>query len=64
MSKHNNSLSPSASKRCNCGRYITIGEEKLYYGVIKYVCPDCVYRQRNPITREQYYKSFNIIKSI
>lgn len=58
MSKHNNNLSPSLSERCNCGRYITLGEEKLFEGRT-YECPDCFHhRVSKPITAEQYYKSF------
>ena len=45
MSKHNNNLSPSLSRRCYCGRYITIGEEKAGIGVFGYTCPDCLSRQ-------------------
>lgn len=42
MSKHNNNLSPSLSKRCRCGRYITIGEDKgRGYTTGQYECPTC-----------------------
>ena len=59
MSKHNNNLSPSLSRRCNCGRYITIGEEKAGIGLFNYVCPDCTHRQcAKPLTREEYYAQF------
>jgi len=61
MSKHNNNLSPSSSKKCKCGRYITLGEEKAGIGHISYECPDCSHRRHTePITREEYYKSFGI----
>jgi hypothetical protein len=57
MSKHNNNLSPSASRRCNCGRYITIGEEKAGIGLLNYECPDCTYRKHSkPLTSEEYYE--------
>jgi hypothetical protein len=46
MSKHNNNLAPSASRRCKCGRYITIGEEAAGVGVFSYTCPDCLHKQR------------------
>lgn len=59
MSKHNNNLSPSSSKRCRCGRYITIGEEKAGIGVFNYTCPDCTHRERSqPISSEEYYAQF------
>lgn len=45
MSKHNNNLSPSMSRRCYCGRYITIGEEKAGIGVFGYTCPTCLSKQ-------------------
>lgn len=61
MSKHNNNLNPSASRKCNCGRRITIGEEKAGVGVFSYECPDCLHaRQSKPLTREQYYKQFGL----
>ena len=60
MSKHNNSLSISLSRRCNCGRYITIGEEHAGIGVFGYTCPDCSYRQyAKPLTREEYYEQMS-----
>lgn len=62
MSKHNNNLGLSAEKRCKCGRYITLGELKAGIGTINYVCPDCFHHQHSkPISRENYYKQFNII---
>lgn len=45
MSKHNNNLSPSSSRRCRCGRYITIGEEKAGIGIFGYTCPDCQHQE-------------------
>lgn len=45
--KHNNSLSPSLSRRCLCGRYITIGEDKAGIGVFNYTCPDCLHREHS-----------------
>jgi len=59
MSKHNNNLSISLSKRCKCGRYITLGEEKAGIGVFGYVCPNCTNRQYlKPLTSEEYYEQF------
>lgn len=59
MSKHNNSLSPSMSAKCYCGRYITIGEEKGGVKTFGYVCPDCFRRQYSkPLTRDEYYEQF------
>lgn len=58
MSKHNNNLSPSSSKSCRCGRYISIGEEKAGIGVFNYECPDCIDRRLNPISSEKYYEQF------
>lgn len=60
MSKHNNNLNPSSSHRCNCGRYISIGEEKSRGHIIgKYECPDCVHRKYSkPLTSEEYYNQF------
>lgn len=60
MSKHNNNLKSSSSARCNCGRYMTLGEEQIYGHVINYECPDCFKRRISPITRKQYYQSFGI----
>jgi len=60
MSKHNNSLSKSLARRCKCGRYITIGEEKAGIGVFGYECPDCIHRRyAKPLTREEYYEQFD-----
>jgi DNA-directed RNA polymerase subunit RPC12/RpoP len=60
MSKHNNNLSPSSSKKCNCGRYITLGEEHAKIGIVgTYECPDCSHRRyAKPLTREEYYEQF------
>ena len=59
MSKHNHNLSPSLSRRCNCGRYITIGEEMAGIGIFGYTCPDCFHRRYSkPLTREEYYEQF------
>lgn len=52
MSKHNNSLSPSSSRRCKCGRYITLGEEKAGIGVFGYTCPNC--------TQHEFTKRYEI----
>ena len=61
MSKHNNSMSPSMAGKCKCGRYITIGEEKAGINPFTYECPDCFHhRHSKPISREQYYSSFNL----
>lgn len=61
MSKHNNNLSISLSKRCKCGRYITLEEEAAGIGVFGYTCPDCSYkRYSKTITSEEYYKSFGL----
>jgi hypothetical protein len=62
MSKHNNSLSISLSRRCKCGRYITLGEDKAGIGVFNYECPDCLYRKyAKPLTSEEYYEQFKRI---
>jgi hypothetical protein len=62
MSKHNNNLSISLSKRCKCGRYITIGEEAAGVGVFGYECPDCTHRKYSkPLTREEYYNQFKMV---
>ena len=59
MSKHNNNLAPSLSRRCRCGRYITLGEENAGIGVLSYECPDCIHRQyAKPLTSEEYYNQF------
>lgn len=59
MSKHNNSLSISLSKRCRCGRYITLGEEKAGIGTFNYECPDCVARKYSkPLTSEEFHEQF------
>lgn len=61
MSKHNNNLSTSVEARCNCGRYITLGELKMGMGTFGYECPDCVHRKfSTPLTSAEYYKQFNI----
>lgn len=60
MSKHNNNLMPSASKRCSCGRCISIGEEAGTGHSFGYTCPDCRHRQFSPMTSEQFYSSFNL----
>ena len=60
MSKHNNSLGKSLSKRCRCGRYITLGEEKAGVGVFNYECPDCSHRKYSkPLTAEEYYEQMS-----
>lgn len=41
----NNSLSPSSSRRCYCGRYITLGEEHAGIGVFGYICPTCLHKE-------------------
>ena len=57
----NNNLRPSASKKCKCGRHITIGEEKAGIGVFGYTCPDCLHREHSkPLTSEEYYAQFNL----
>lgn len=59
MSKHNNNLKPSMSRRCSCGRYISIGEEKAGIGIFSYECPDCSHRRYSkPLSREEYYNQF------
>lgn len=61
MSKHNNNLSSSLSKRCKCGRYITLGEEKMNISILYYECPDCTYRKYSkPLTSDQFYNQFNL----
>lgn len=55
----NNNTRPSVSRRCYCGRYMSIGEDKAGVGVFSYVCPDCISRKyAKPISREDYYKKF------
>lgn len=40
---------------------MTLGEEKMGMGVLNYICPDCKYRKYStPITKEEYYKKFNL----
>ena len=61
MSKHNNSMNPSSHAKCGCGRMSTIGEWKSGIGIIgSYICPNC--KNRKPLTREEYYNSFNMVK--
>lgn len=43
--KKSNNLSPSASRRCYCGRKMSLAEEKAGYGVFSYTCPDCIHQQ-------------------
>ena len=45
MSKHNNNTNKSASLRCKCGRYGTIGEEMNRCTSFNYKCPDCKDRE-------------------
>lgn len=60
MSKHRNSLHESASARCRCGRYITLGEEHAGVNTINYECPDCFHRRyAKPLTSEEYYEQFS-----
>ena len=63
MSKHNNNLSQSSSKRCSCGRCISIGEEARIGHSFGYTCPDCKYRQYSQINPQQFYASFNLTNS-
>jgi len=59
MSIHNNNLSPSLSRKCYCGRYISLGEEKAGIGIFNYICPDCIHRQYSkPLTSSEYYEQF------
>jgi len=59
MSAHNNNLNPSVSKRCKCGRYITIGEDNAGIGLFGYECPDCLHRKyAKPLTSEEFYAQF------
>lgn len=59
MSKHNNNLSPSSSKKCRCGRHITLGEENAGIRLFSYECPYCIHRRYAiPLTSEQYYAQF------
>ena len=59
MSKHNNNLNKSATRKCNCGRYMTITEEKNGIGIFNYVCPECFHRRYSkPLTSDEYYKQF------
>lgn len=53
----NNNNSPSAERKCNCGRYITLGELKDGVGVFGYQCPTCFYHEHSkPITSEEFYE--------
>lgn len=62
MSKHNNNLGKSLSRRCRCGRYMTIGEEQAGIGVLGYECPDCSFRRyAKPLTSAEYYEQFSRI---
>lgn len=62
MSKHNNSLSPSLSARCRCGRYMTLGEEHSGVRAVGYECPDCKHRRyAKPLTSEEYYAQFGLV---
>jgi hypothetical protein len=65
MSKHNNSLGNSSKRRCNCGRYMTLGEDHAGMGVFSYECPDCIHRKyAKPLSSEEYYKQFeNMFKN-
>lgn len=58
MSKHNNSTSPSLSRRCRCGRYITLGEEHAGIGVFGYTCPDCKHLELNGVYTIQDYNNY------
>ena len=59
MSKHNNNLHGSTKRKCRCGRYMTLGEEKAGLGVLNYECPDCSHRRyAKPLTGDEYYKQF------
>ena len=56
----NNNLKASSKRRCKCGRYMSLGEEKAGIGTIAYKCPDCTFRENSkPLTSEQYYKQFS-----
>lgn len=58
----NNNLKQSLSRRCNCGRYISIGEDVSGIGVFGYECPDCSCRKYlKPLTSEEYYEQFKRI---
>lgn len=49
----------SSSKKCRCGRHISIGEDVAGVGIFSYTCPDCSYRQYSkPLTSEEYYNQF------
>jgi hypothetical protein len=59
MSKHNNNLGSSSKRRCKCGRYISLGEDKAGIGVFNYECPNCFHRRYSkPLTSEEYYEQF------
>lgn len=45
QSNKNNSNGPSSSRRCYCGRYITIQEEKAGIGLFGYTCPTCRHKE-------------------
>jgi hypothetical protein len=55
----NNNLHPSTKRKCNCGRYMTLGEDKSGIGVLSYECPDCSHRRySNPLSNKKYYEQF------
>lgn len=41
MSKHNNNNRESCERKCNCGRYITLGEVAAGLSRSGYKCPTC-----------------------
>ena len=45
QSNKNNSNGHSSSRRCRCGRYITIQEEKAGIGLFGYTYPTCRHRE-------------------
>lgn len=49
-----NRNAPSSSRRCRCGRYITIQEEEAGVGSFGYTCPTCSHRE----LEERYNKRF------
>jgi hypothetical protein len=60
----NNNLHSSSKARCNCGRYMSLGEDNAGVSHIGYKCPDCVHRQYSkPLTREEYYEQFSRVFS-
>jgi len=58
----NNNLMPSSKGRCQCGRYMTLGEDAAGIPGFGYECPTCKHRRHSkPLTAEEYYEQFDRI---